>query len=338
MTVCSSFQNEMLGPGNIWEAKQRIAPFVLRTPLIFSSFLSRMTGAEVYLKLEILQEIGAFKIRGAANKILTLTPQERERGVATYSTGNHALAVASVSKKLGIHAIVCISNRVPREKIEAIENCGAQVQVIGSSQDDAHMFCRHLAEHEGKVIIEPFDDPMVIAGQGTIALEIMEELPDVDLLVVPTSGGGLIGGIALFLKNNRSNCAVVGVSIEHGAAMHASLNAGHPVQVKESDSLADSLLGGIGLDNVYTFSLVQRYVDDILLISEKEIARGMNALFYKHRLVTEGAAASGVGAMISDRLAKKMKARKAVVVITGNNVNMEAFKKVVCLEERGFSE
>jgi len=311
---------------NVWEAKKRITPYVLRTPLIFSPYLSELLGAKIFLKLENLQEVGAFKIRGAANKILSLDEGAKKRGVTTYSTGNHAQAVACMARRLGIKASVFVSNRVPEAKLEAIRRWGADIHIGGTSQDDAENYCKETARSEGMTVVEPFDDPFVIAGQGTIGLEILEDLPCVDSVVVPTSGGGLISGVALAVKANFPGARIMGVSMEKGAVMYESLKAGKPVVLEESDTLADSLLGGIGLENRYTFHLVRRLVDDITLVPEKDIAGGMAFLFRKHKMVVEGAAAIGVGALLSGVVPP---GAVTVVVITGCNVSMDSFLETV---------
>lgn len=321
-------RDDLPGAADVWKARQRIAPYIFRTPLLFSPRLSDRFGGEVHLKLENLQEIGAFKIRGAANKILSLSEEEREKGVTTYSTGNHAQAVACVSSKLGIPSVVCVSDRVPQAKLAAIRRWGADVHITGSSQDDAEEYCRELASEKGMVIVDPFDDPFVIAGQGTIGLEILEDLPDVDVLVVPTSGGGLISGIAAAVKANNPAISIIGVSMEKGAVMHASLRAKKPVALEEPDTLADSLLGGIGLENRYTFRLVQKYVDRIALLSEGHIARGMDFLFRYHKMMVEGAAATGPGALLSGAI-RPERGAKTAVIITGNNVNPDTFLEAV---------
>lgn len=311
---------------NVWEAKKRITPYVLRTPLIFSPYLSELLGAEIFLKLENLQEVGSFKIRGAANKILSLDEGAKKRGVTTYSTGNHAQAVACMARRLGIKASAFVSDRVPEAKLEAIRRWGADIHIAGTSQDDAEDYCKEMARREGMTVVEPFDDPFVIAGQGTIGLEILEDLPCVDSVVVPTSGGGLISGVALAVKANIPGARVTGVSMEKGAVMYESLKAGKPVVLEESDTLADSLLGGIGLENRYTFPLVRRLVDSIALVPEKDIAGGMAFLVRKHKIVVEGAAATGLGALLSGIVPP---GAVTVVVITGCNVSMDSFLETV---------
>ena len=303
----------------IWEARRNIQALIMNTPLIHSPLFSERVHSEIYLKLENLQHTGAFKVRGAANKMKSLTEEEKKKGVVTFSTGNHGLAVAYVANKLGINATVCISNRVPKVKVEAIRRAGAQIELIGESQDHAEAHCYRLQEKHGMTVIKPFDDPKVIAGQGTIGLEMMEKIPDLDAVVVPLSGGGLIGGVALALKSVNPEIQIIGVSMEGSPVMYESIKAGKPVVLKELDTLADSLLGGIGVRNEYTFSLVDKYVDDIVLVSEEQIAAAMVAMIEHHRLIVEGAAAVGIAALLQGKVDRSHK--KIGVIITGNNVD-----------------
>ncbi len=305
---------------NIWEARKRIATIINKTPLIKSTILSEITGNTVYLKLENVHEIGAFKVRGAANKILSLTSKQQERGVTTFSTGNHGMAVAYVANQLGIKSVVCISRRVPRVKVDNLKRLGAQVEIIGDSQDEAAERCYELQKTLGLTLIKPFDDPDVIAGQGTIGLEIIEENPEVDTVVVPLSGGGLLAGVSLALKSMDSSIQVAGVSMEHGAVMYESLKVNKPVLLKEVETLADSLLGGIGLNNRYTFNMVKKYMDDVVLVTEEEIAEGLIFMLDKHRMVVEGAAATGVSTVLKQKLKKTGK--NIVVIISGCNVDL----------------
>ena len=312
---------------DVWQARKRISPIVKKTPLIHSPVISEQIDADVYLKLETVHEVGSFKPRGAANKILSLTPEERKRGVTTYSTGNHGLAVSYVAKHLGIPALICVSERVPKAKTEAIRRMGAQIEICGHGQDDAMERCFQLQKEHGFTVIEPFDDPQVIAGQGTIGLELLEDLPDIDLVITGLSGGGLISGIGLALKANDPQIEVIGVSMEHGAVMYESLIRKKPVELKEPDTLADSLLGGIGLDNRYTFNMVQKYMDKAVLVSEKAIAEGMAYLLANHRIAVEGAAAVGISALLQKKINRPRK--KIAVVVTGCNVDPDVHFKAV---------
>jgi threonine dehydratase len=312
---------------NVWEAKKRIASIINRTPLIQSYVLSERIGRPIYLKLENVHDIGAFKVRGAANKILSLSEEEKKRGVVTFSTGNHGMAVAYVARKLGIEAVVCISKRVPKAKVDSLKRLNAKIEFYGNSQDDAEERCYELAKEKGLMVIQPFDDPYIIAGQGTIGLEILEEIPDLTDVIVPLSGGGLLSGIGLALKSNDPNIRVTGVSIERSAVMYESLKAGKPVKLEEKDSLADSLLGGIGLDNQYTFRMVGQYTDDIVLISEEEIAYSIAFMMDKHRMIIEGAAATGVAAILGNKIANQEGA--VAVIISGHNVDLSVLLQLI---------
>ncbi len=311
---------------DVFSAQQRIASVARQTPLLSSSSLSERTAADVYLKLENLQETGTFKVRGAANKILSLSEEQRARGVVTASTGNHGRAVSFVAKKVGIPAVVCISERVPQNKVEALRRNGAELVVEGHGQDEAAERAAALQAERGLIMVHPFDDPDVIAGQGTIALEMLNALPELDIILVPLSGGGLVSGIGLALKSAAPGVRVVGVSMERAPVMYHSLQAGHPVQMPEEDTLADSLLGGIGLENQYTFRLVQQFVDDVVLVSEEEIARGMAFLLREHNVVAEGAGAVGIAALLAGKVSNL--GRKVGVVVSGGNVDVERLLKI----------
>jgi threonine dehydratase len=304
----------------ILEAAERIRPYAIRAPLKPSFPLSALTGKRILLKLESMQPSGSFKLRGAANAIVSLTLQEQQRGIITCSSGNHGRAVALVAQRLGLSATIFLSELVPGNKVRAIQELGATVIVAGHDSDTATDLAYAHAEEHGLTYIHPFDDPRVVAGQGTIGLEILDDLPDVDTLIVPTSGGGLIGGIALAIKSRRPDVRVIGVSMERGAAMHASLVAGEPVNVEEHPTLADALAGGIGLDNRLTFPLVRDYVDDLRLVSEDEIAAAMVHALLHERLVLEGGAATTLALLLRERDA--IPGDTIVAVCTGDNVDM----------------
>ncbi|KHD84531.1 hydroxyectoine utilization dehydratase EutB [Heyndrickxia ginsengihumi] len=312
---------------HVWEARKRIASIVNKTPILQSLVLSEKLGRPVFLKLENIHEIGAFKVRGAANKILSLSDEEKKRGVATYSTGNHGMAVAYVAKKLGIDATVCISNRVPKAKVDSLKRLGANIEIYGDSQDDAGKRCYELERERGLTVIQPFDDPDIIAGQGTIGLELLEDIPNLSNVIVPLSGGGLLSGIGLALKSSTPDVRVTGVSMEKAAVMYESLRAGRPVALPEQDTLADSLLGGIGLDNKYTFRMVKQYMDDVILIPEKEIANSMAFMMDKHRLIIEGAAATGVAAVLENKISHQDGA--VAIIISGQNVDLSVLVQVI---------
>jgi threonine dehydratase len=312
---------------DIHAAETALRGRVVRTPAIPAASLSDGNGRTVYLKLETLQPTGAFKLRGSTNKLLNLNEAEKARGVVTMSTGNHGRGVAFAARALGLRAVVCMSNLVPENKIETIRAAGAEVRIVGESQDEAEREVARLVEEESLTFVHPFDDPAVLAGQGTIGLELLEDLPAVDSVIVPLSGGGLIGGIAFVMKSMSPGARVIGVSMERGAAMIESIKAGHPVQVKEERSLADSLGGGIGHDNRYTFPIVRDLVDELIVVGEARIAEAMAHLYWRERLVTEGAAAVGVAVLLHD-LARSL-GETVAVIVSGQNVDMKAFTDVV---------
>lgn len=311
---------------HIRAAAKRIAGHVLRTPMAVSSTLSEISGNPVHLKLESQQRTGAFKLRGATNAVLSLSADERKRGVVAASTGNHGRALAYAAKSAGSPATICMSRLVPDNKLAEVRRLGAEVRIVGKSQDEAQEDVDRLLAEHGLVMVPPFDDAAVIAGQGTIGLEIVEDLPDVAMVLVPVSGGGLAAGIAAAVKGLRPQAKVIGISMERGAAMKASLDAGHPVPVEELPTLADSLGGGIGLDNRLTFRMCCDLLDDVILLSEDEIAAGIRHAYQHEREIVEGAGAVGIAAL----LAGKVRAMGPVaVLLSGRNIDMDLHRRVV---------
>jgi len=315
---------------DIYRARHRIAPLARRTPLIHSSWLTEHVGSSagsaVYLKPENLQETGSFKIRGAANKLLSLTAEEKARGVITVSSGNHGRAVSCVAGQLGIDAVVCLSERVPANKVEAIRRFGAEAVVHGQSYDEADAHAARLQKERGLTWVHPFDDPSIITGQGTIGLELLEDLPEIDTAVVPLSGGGLIAGIALALKSANPAIHVVGASMDRAPVMFHSLRAGKPIEMEEAETIADALAGGIGLDNRHTFRMVQEYVDETVLVSEEEIAEAMACALETHHLVVEGGGAVGIAALLNRRVREL--GHRVVVVLSGGNVDLSLLVEI----------
>ncbi|GGE03114.1 hydroxyectoine utilization dehydratase EutB [Aureimonas endophytica] len=301
---------------DIQRAAERIRSSVVRTPLEASASLSRLVSVPVHLKMEHRQRTGAFKLRGAANAVLSLPPGTR--GVVAASTGNHGRALAHAAREAGLACTICLSHLVPANKVAAVEALGARVHVHGASQDDAQREADRLERDEGLVAVPPFDHAAIVAGQGTIGLEIVEDLPDVTAVLVPLSGGGLIAGVAAAVKALAPDVRIVGVSMERGAAMAASLRAGHPVEVAELTTLADSLGGGIGLANRWTFDAVRELVDEVVLLTEAEISAGVRYIYQEEHEVVEGAAAVGVSALLSGRFRPR---GATVALLSGRNID-----------------
>ncbi|MEM6741536.1 MAG: hydroxyectoine utilization dehydratase EutB [Pseudomonadota bacterium] len=310
---------------DIMAARHVIAGVADRTPMIASTYLSSQIGQEVLLKLESMQPIGAFKLRGAINAVHHLP--ETTRAVTCCSTGNHGRAVAYAARQRGLPSLICMSDLVPETKREGIRRLGAELRIVGASQDDAMYEAQRLAEEDGYANISPFDDPLVVAGQGTIGLEMLEARPDIATILIPLSGGGLAAGIALAARSIAPKIRLVGLSMERGAAMAASVAAGHPVEVEEVPSLADSLGGGIGLDNRLTFPMCRDLLDDIVLVSETEIRDAMQVLYYEDRLIAEGACVVGIAALMAGRIT--LPPGPIATIITGRNVDMGVFTRLI---------
>ncbi|RDJ04300.1 hydroxyectoine utilization dehydratase EutB [Rhizobium grahamii] len=317
----------MIDLKDIEDAGKRIRNHILATPLTLSSSLSNICAVPVHLKLEHHQTTGSFKLRGAFNAILQLSQEERDRGVVTASTGNHGRALSFAANTCGVTATICMSNLVPENKVSEIRRLGAEVRIVGRSQDDAQEEAERLASGEGLCLVPPFDHPAIIAGQGTLGLEIIKSLPDVATVLIQLSGGGLASGVAAAVKSLRPDARVIGLTMDRGAAMKASLDAGRPVEVEEFESLADSLGGGIGLANKWTFAMCWDLLDDVILLSETEIAAGIQHAYAQEREVVEGAGAIGIAALLANKVGDLQ--GPVVTVLSGRNIDMDLHRRVV---------
>ena len=315
----------MLNLDDFKKAHKSISPYINYTPLIHSLALSK--NLEVYLKLECLQVTGSFKLRGATNKLLSLTNEQKNKGVIAVSTGNHGKGVAHAAKQIGIKSTIFMSSMVPEHRKKAIESLGAKVEIIGNNSDEADLYAREFAKKNNITLVHPFDDLDVIAGQGTVGLEMLEAMPDIDSVIIPTSGGGLIGGIALAIKLQKPNVKIIATSMKRGPSMYESLKAGKPVDVKEEETLADCLGGSIGLENQYTFGICKDVIDDFILIDEPKIAEGIKFNFEKHKLVTEGAAATSIMA-VKDQLSSHF-GKNTICLLCGGNIDSKLFGKII---------
>ncbi len=320
-----NFPSTVITTQDIFLAKHRIAPITKKTSLIESPLLAEMVDCNVYLKPENLQETGSFKIRGAANKILSLPQDQRNRGVITVSSGNHGRALAYLAKKLNFRAVVVLSETSAEGKRKTIMELGAEA-IVQKTYDDAYEYANKLVEEQNLVMVDPFDDPDIIAGQGTIGLEILEELPEISTVIVPLSGGGLLAGIAFVLKSANPSIKLIGVSMERGPAMVESLKAGRIVKIIQEPTLADALAGDLSSPNIYTFKMIQEYVDETILVSEEEIAGAMTFALEKHHLVVEGGAAVGIATLLYRKV--KHLGNNVAVVVSGCNVDLPVLLKV----------
>ncbi len=311
---------------DIFQAHKRIQPIITHTPVLESGAAGKIAGTQVYLKLENAQQTTSFKIRGAANKLLSLSDAERSKGVITTSSGNHGKAVAYVASRLGIRAVVGLGLHVPANKVRSIQGYGAEALVTGENWEETSEQVEKVRKERGLTYIDPFDDPQIIAGQGTLALEALQRYPQIDTIVTPLSGGGLAGGIALAAKSINPRIRVIGVSQQDGAAMYLSIRAGRVVDVTETPSLADALLGGIGQNNRYTFEICRALLDETVLVSEDEIAQAMAFMLEEHHQVVEGAGAVGVAALLNRRATF---GSHTLVVVSGGSVDIALLMKIM---------
>ena len=313
-------------------ARETIRPFVKRTTLKYSNFLSSLCQGTVYLKLENTQLSHSFKIRGAFNKILRLTPEEKQKGIITCSSGNHGLATAIVAKKLNVAVKIVIPETTPRKKVDKIKKYNVDLVLYGD-YDEAEQKALELARQEGKTYIFPYNDVDVIAGQGTVGLEILEEFPEVEKVLVPIGGGGLVAGIAIAIKNQNRAIEVIGVQSEASPVMYESLKAGKILKSEElkiQDSIADGLSGGIEEGSV-TFKVAQKNVDEIVLVKEETIKEAIRLLWEKDGQVVEGAGAVGPAVVLENK--EQFKNKKTVIIISGGNINDELFNKITKVSE-----
>ncbi len=317
---------EKISLQEIQSARVRIKPYVMHTPLIPSRSLSEKCGTPVLLKLENLQPTGSFKLRGAANRMLQLTADEKARGVITVSSGNHGKAVAHIGKLLGIPVTIFLSTKTPACKVESLRNTHATVIVTGNSYDEAEAAATAYEKEHNLVHIPSFDDLRIIAGQGTMALEIFEDAPETRNIIFPLSGGGMGAGIGIVARQQTTPVPIWGVSMERAPVMVRSLEAGSVLSLPEELTLADGLKGGLGNPNLYTFNLCRQVVNHTAVVSEEEIGQAVAFLFKEHRLVVEGSGAVSVAALLSGRITPDA---STVAVISGSNIDLSLFVELV---------
>lgn len=305
------------------EARERLGTVIEKTKLIHSNIFSDESGNEVYIKPENLQRTGAFKIRGAYNKIAKLTEEEKKRGVIAASAGNHAQGVALAAQKLGIKAVIVMPKHTPLIKVEATRRYGAEVILTGEVYDEAYEYAKKLQEKEGYTFVHPFNDEDVIEGQGTIALEVLEELPDADIILVPIGGGGLISGVASAAKLKNPLIKIIGVEPEGAASALEARKSHHVVELDEANTIAD----GTAVKKIgdITFDYIEKYVDDIVTVSDYELMAAFLVLVEKHKIVAENSGILAVAGL------KKLNVtgKKIISIISGGNIDVLTISSMI---------
>lgn len=313
-------------PANAVLAANRIAPYIRETPLDFSPWFSAQTNANVYLKLENLQHTGSFKLRGAFNKLLSMSESERDAGCVVASSGNHGAATAFAMEKLGTHGIVFVPEQTSTTKVEAIRAAGAEVRFFGTDGLHAETHARQFATDHGMHYLSPYNDLEVVAGQGSCGVEIARQLSDVGAVFIAVGGGGLIAGVGSFLKSVKPGLSVIACQPEASAVMTRSVEAGKIVDLPSDPTLSDGTAGGIEKDAL-TFKLCRDIVDDYLLLSEAQIASAMCAFIDRHHMLLEGAAGVALAGLLAT--GNRFADRNVVVIICGGNISRETLRKVI---------
>ena len=313
-------------PQLVREANERCRDHLLPTPLEHSMYLSDKIEGEVWLKLDSMQRTSSFKFRGAINKILSLTEAELDRGIVSASTGNYALAVAEAMRIRNRRATIYVAKDIEPSRLGLLRSHGLDLVIHGEVAWDAEKEARRVGDEEGKIYVSPYNDPIVVGGQGTCGYEISQQFPDLDAAFLACGGGGLLTGSAGWLKFHNSDVEAFGVSPANSPVMYESMRTNKMVEMDTQPTLADTCAGGIDLDSI-TLDLCRRYVDEIVLLAEKEIEASIRLLFEQHRLVTEGSGALSIGGLLKRK--ERFKGKKVVAVVCGRNVNLEVFKKII---------
>ncbi len=313
----------MLSLDKVFNAQTVLKNIIRETKLVRAYGIA--PDSELYLKPENLQITGSFKVRGSAYKIAMLSEEEKAKGVIACSAGNHAQGVALAATKNGIKSLICLPDSAPISKVEATKGFGADVCLVAGCYDDAYQKALELKEKEGYTFVHPFDDENVIAGQGTIALEILNDLDNIDAIVVPVGGGGLLSGIAYTVKQIRPSVKVYGVQVKGAPSMYKSLKAGKIECLKSVQTIADGIAVKEPGEN--TFAIAKEYVDDVVLVSDDEVASAILALIEKQKMISEGAGAAAVAAVMFDKL--PLKGKRVVCVVSGGNIDVTSLSRVI---------
>jgi threonine dehydratase len=303
---------------DIWEAYKLLKPQLHHTPLAPSRTLRDITGADIYLKAENMQRSGSFKVRGASYKLSRLSKEEYSRGVIAASAGNHAQGVAIAAAQYNISCTIVMPETAPLAKVTATQGYGAEVVLHGFTYDDAYQYCLELQQETGATFIHAFDDPDIIAGQGTLGLEMLSDLPDADALIVPIGGGGLIAGITIAARALRPNIKIIGVQAEGAAGCHASLDAGELRTLPSITTIADGI--AVKRPGTLTFPIIQNLVDDVIMVNDEAIIGAVLLLMERSKMLVEGAGAAGVAAMLSGVV--KLDGKRVLVPLTGGNIDI----------------
>jgi len=312
----------------IERARERINGFIYCSPCAHSEEISLLTGQQVYLKLDNLQRTGAFKERGALNRILTLSEEERQRGLIAASAGNHAQAVAYHASQRGIRSVIVMPMMTPLVKVSATRGFGAEVILFGANYDEACAKALELCQKEGLTFLHPFDDAAVINGQGTIGLEMMEQVPGLEAVVIPIGGGGLISGVACAIKESNPSIRVIGVQTERLPSMLRAIQGGSPVTLPAEATIADGI--AVRRAGDVTFPLVKQYVDEIVTVDEEEIAKAIMVLLEREKMLAEGAGAAALASLLQKKTS--LKNERTGVLVCGGNIDVSLLSKII---ERG---
>jgi threonine dehydratase len=317
---------------DIVQAQKNITSYAKVTPLALSKFASELIEGNVFLKLENQQVTHSFKVRGVINKLLSLSAEEKAKGVVTASAGNHGQAVAYGAQKLGFKAKIVVPNHAPQVKVDGIRQYGAELLLYGETYDEAEKKAKQLAAQEGHLYISPYNDERIVAGHGTVGLEILKEQPSVDVVIVPVGGGGLIGGIAIAVKSQKPTAKIIGVQSAASPVMYESLKAGKivPPHRHERYTIAEGLVGAVERGSI-TFSIAQQYVDEVTLAREASIRRAVYLLWKNEKQVVEGSGAAGV-ALLLER-PDSLRGKTIAVVISGGNIDRYLFDGIIAAEE-----
>ncbi|HEC1757737.1 threonine ammonia-lyase [Campylobacter lari] len=316
----------MVELNKIYQAKQKIADFVLKTPFVHSSFLSEFLETDVFLKCENLQKTGAYKIRGAYNTIANLTKEQKQAGVIAASAGNHAQGVAISAKKFGIEAVIVMPEATPLLKVSATKNLGAKVILKGDNFDEAYAYALNYAKEHHLNFIHPFENESIIAGQGTLMLEMLDEISDLDMILAPVGGGGLISGVASAAKQINPAIKVIGVSAKGAPAMYESFKSKKMINSKAVRTIADGI--AVRDVNKINFDIILECVDDFIQVDDEEIANAVLYLLEKHKITVEGAGASAVAALLHKKIDLKNH-KKIGVILSGGNIDVQMLNIII---------